>query len=62
MDNKIDNIKNEIQIISKFYHPNIVTYHTTIQENDNLYIVMEYCENDSLAEKINKSFNKLADN
>lgn len=49
----------EIKIISQFYHPNIVTYHTTFQDNEVLYFVMEYCEKGSLADKIDQHPLKL---
>jgi len=47
-----ENTKHEIHIISQFYHPNIVTYHTTLLDGETVYIVMEYCKKGSLSEKI----------
>lgn len=48
----IDNIKHEIQILSRFYHPHIVIYHNTIETPDGLHFVMEYCEGGSLQQRM----------
>lgn len=53
-----DFILNEIKIISKFNHPNIVQYHIAFVKDDELFIVMEYCEGGSLGNAIvRKKFN-----
>jgi serine/threonine protein kinase len=51
--NEQDSIIHEIQIVSKFYHPNIVTYHHHFWSDGALYLVMEYCSGGSLRSKIN---------
>jgi len=51
-DNILEESIQEIKIISQFYHPNIVTYHTAFQDRGALHFVMEYCEKGSLADKI----------
>lgn len=42
----------EIQVVAKFYHSNIVTYHHHFWQEDLLYLVMEYCSGGSLLEKV----------
>ena len=44
----------EVKLLSKLRHPLIVTYKTSILENDTLYIIMHYCENGDLASLIRK--------
>jgi serine/threonine protein kinase len=43
----------EIQYISKFQHPNIVNYFHHFNRKNDLFIVMEYCDEGSLRKKIN---------
>jgi serine/threonine protein kinase len=43
----------EIQVIAKFNHPNIVTYHHHFSQNGLLFLVMEYCAGGSLQDKLN---------
>src|SRR5690606_10309971 len=45
----------EIQTVSKFNHPNIVTYYTHFWQNENLFLVMEYCEQGSLRDYTEKA-------
>lgn len=40
----------EIQVVAKFNHPNIVTYHHHFSQDGLLYLVMEYCSAGSLRE------------
>lgn len=42
----------EIQVVAKFNHPNIVTYHHHFSQDGLLYLVMEYCAGGSLQEKL----------
>lgn len=49
---KSEDIIHEIKIISQFYHPNIITYHNAIQENGQIFFVMEYCEKGNLRNHI----------
>jgi len=42
----------EIQVVAKFNHPNIVTYHHHFSQDCLLYLVMEYCSGGSLQEKL----------
>src|ERR1017187_4815324 len=51
---KQQNIIKEIEVVSKFKHPNIVTYYHHFFQNDLLFLVMEYCEGGSLRDKIQK--------
>ena len=47
-----EDIIHEIETISKFQIPNIVTYYHHFWEEDILYLVMEYCSGGSLRDKI----------
>lgn len=51
-NDKSEDIIHEIKIISQFYHPNIITYHNAIQENGQIFFVMEYCEKGNLKNRI----------
>ena len=41
---KTTNKTNEITILSKLSHPNLVKYITSIQDKEGIYIIMEFCE------------------
>lgn len=43
---------NEIKILSKIQHPNIVKFVQILKTVNNLYMVYEYCENGTLEELI----------
>uniref|UniRef100_A0A3B4UFP3 non-specific serine/threonine protein kinase n=2 Tax=Seriola dumerili TaxID=41447 RepID=A0A3B4UFP3_SERDU len=45
--------KKEVTLLSRMKHPNIVSFTTSFQEGDSLYIVMEYCDGGDLMKKIN---------
>lgn len=47
-----ENIIHEIQVVAKFNHPNIVTYHHHFSQDELLYLVMEYCSGGSLQNKL----------
>lgn len=47
----------EIQVIAKFNHPNIATYHHHFSQDSLLYLVMEYCSGGSLREAIKNKKN-----
>ena len=51
----------EIQLLKNLQHPNIVKYHDSVRDTDNLYIILEYCENGSL-HSICKNFGKFPEN
>lgn len=51
---KQDDIIYEMQMVSKFNHPNIVLYKHHFVQDDLLYIVMEYCPLGSLRDLIRK--------
>ena len=50
---KIQMIKKEAKILSKFNHNNIVKYYDSFENNDKFYILMEYCDSQNLAYIIN---------
>ncbi|MBN8565724.1 MAG: protein kinase [Flavobacteriales bacterium] len=47
-----ENIIHEIETISKFENPNIVTYYHHFWEDTTLFLVMEYCSGGNLRDKI----------
>lgn len=49
-----EDIIHEIEIISKFENPNIVTYYHHFWEDTTLFLVMEYCSGGSLRDKLEK--------
>ena len=49
-----EDIIHEIEMVSKFEHPNIVTYYHHFWEEDKLFLVMEYCSGGTLADKIDE--------
>lgn len=51
---KQDNIIFEMQMVSKFNHPNIILYKHHFIQDDLLYIVMEYCTLGSLRDLMQK--------
>jgi len=48
-------ILDEIAIIKELDHPNIVKYYETYQNDEFLYIVMEYCPGGDLFDLITKN-------
>ena len=56
-EKNINEIENEINIISKFDCNNIVKYYDSYKENDKYYILMEYCNGQNLKDFI-KEHNK----
>ncbi|XP_039391208.1 serine/threonine-protein kinase Nek5 [Mauremys reevesii] len=43
----------EVILLAKMKHPNIVTFYSSLQEKNKLYIVMEYCDGGDLMRRIN---------
>uniref|UniRef100_A0A671FZ38 non-specific serine/threonine protein kinase n=1 Tax=Rhinolophus ferrumequinum TaxID=59479 RepID=A0A671FZ38_RHIFE len=46
--------KKEVILLAKMKHPNIVTFFNSFQENNRLFIVMEYCDGGDLMKRINR--------
>ncbi len=44
----------EVDLLAKLHHPNIVAYKESFVENDALHIIMSYCEGGDLARHIKK--------
>lgn len=51
-------IKDEVSILTKLDHPNIVKYYETYDDLKYMYLVMEYCPGGELFERIAKSENQ----
>ena len=47
-------IIHEMQMVSRFNHPNIITYHHHFSENSLLFLVMEYCAGGSVRDAITR--------
>ena len=52
MNDKLDNIKKEADILSKFNCNNIVKYYNSCENKDKFYILMEYCKGQNLKDFI----------
>ncbi|XP_053521443.1 serine/threonine-protein kinase Nek5 [Artibeus jamaicensis] len=46
--------RKEVTLLAKMKHPNIVTFFSSFQENDRLFIVMEYCAGGDLMGRISR--------
>uniref|UniRef100_A0A8C0J8J7 non-specific serine/threonine protein kinase n=1 Tax=Chelonoidis abingdonii TaxID=106734 RepID=A0A8C0J8J7_CHEAB len=51
----------EVILLAKMKHPNIVTFYSSLQEKNKLYIVMEYCGGGDLMRRINMQRGVLFD-
>lgn len=58
---ELTTIMQEISLLRNLQHPNIVKYHDSVRDTENLYIILEYCENGSL-HTICKNFGKFPEN
>ncbi len=52
LGNQIDAIKEEVDILARLDHPNIVKYYETYIDTKYMYLVMEYCPGGELFDKI----------
>lgn len=48
-------IKKEISTHFNLHHPNVVALYTTFEDIENIYMVLEYCPNGTLADYIEKT-------
>ncbi len=58
---ELNTIMQEIELLKNLQHANIVKYHGSVRDTNNLYIILEYCENGSL-HSICKNFGKFPEN
>jgi len=54
-EKKIQSLEKEVEILSKFNCDNIVKYYGSSKDDDNIYILMEYCDGDNLRNFIDKN-------
>lgn len=47
-----DQIQNEINLMKKLIHPNIVKYKDSVQERKSILIFMQYCKSGDISQKI----------
>lgn len=50
--NEMNLVQRELNIIKNFNHMNVIYVHQIIEDNDNYYIIMNYCENGELFDYI----------
>eukprot|EP00658_Telonema_sp_P-2_P040353 TRINITY_DN28864_c0_g1_i5.p1 TRINITY_DN28864_c0_g1~~TRINITY_DN28864_c0_g1_i5.p1 ORF type:complete len:561 (+),score=99.64 TRINITY_DN28864_c0_g1_i5:62-1744(+) len=50
-----DHVAVEVQMLSRLNHPNIVTYKDHMEDDQNLFIIMGYCEDGDLHTKIKEA-------
>ncbi|NWH75565.1 NEK3 kinase, partial [Piaya cayana] len=55
----VENSRKEAVLLAKMKHPNIVAYKESFEANGHLYIVMEYCDDGDLMQKIKQQRGKL---
>lgn len=55
----LDSIKEEVRILTKLDHPNIVKYYETYDDTKYMYLVMEYCNGGELFDKIAHQKNQM---
>uniref|UniRef100_A0A8B9F167 non-specific serine/threonine protein kinase n=1 Tax=Amazona collaria TaxID=241587 RepID=A0A8B9F167_9PSIT len=53
--------RDEVILLAKMKHANIVTFYASLQEGNKLYIVMEYCDGGDLMMRINMQHGVLFD-
>ena len=53
---KIQKLEKEAKILSKFNCNNIVKYYDSSKNNNNIYILMEYCDGDNIRNLIDKNY------
>jgi len=56
-----EDIIHEIEIVSKFENPNIVTYYHHFWQDELLFLVMEYCSGGNLRSKIKSASTSISD-
>jgi calcium-dependent protein kinase len=52
LKDNLEAIREEVRILTKLDHPNIVKYYETYDDSKYMYLVMEYCPGGELFEKI----------
>ena len=48
-------IKNEIKILSKISHPNVIKFYEMFKTSSDYYLIYEYCSNGTLEDMLKKS-------
>ena len=61
-EHKYSNIIKEINLLKHLDHPNIVKYYDYFEEEDYIYLMMEYLEGGTLKEYINNKKNNITEN
>ncbi|XP_044300103.1 serine/threonine-protein kinase Nek5 isoform X1 [Varanus komodoensis] len=51
----------EVSLLARMKHPNIVAFYTSFHEKNKLYIIMEYCDGGDLMKRINMQHGVLFD-
>ena len=51
IEGKEDEIKNEVEILKKLDHPNIMKIYEYFEDKNNLYLVFEFCDSGDLSKK-----------
>ena len=59
LKDNIDDIKEEVRILTSLDHPNIVKYYETYDDVKFMYLVMDYCPGGELFDKILAQKNQL---
>lgn len=59
LKDNLEAIKEEVRILTKLDHPNIVKYYETYDDAKYMYLVMEYCNGGELFDKIAKQKDQM---
>jgi calcium-dependent protein kinase len=59
LKDQLENIKEEVAILTKLDHPNIVKYYETYDDMKYIYLVMEYCSGGELFDLLVKEKDNL---
>ncbi|MDD2735210.1 MAG: protein kinase [Desulfuromonadaceae bacterium] len=54
-ESRIDNFIREMQIVARLGHKNIIKIHQAIPEDEDVYLVMEYCNSGSIQDELKKA-------
>ena len=60
--NSVDYINQEIGILRRLDHPNIVRYYEAFESDKHIYLVMEYCEGEELFTRLSQEESSITEN
>eukprot|EP01016_Furgasonia_blochmanni_P016812 TRINITY_DN1981_c0_g1_i3.p1 TRINITY_DN1981_c0_g1~~TRINITY_DN1981_c0_g1_i3.p1 ORF type:complete len:745 (-),score=241.93 TRINITY_DN1981_c0_g1_i3:84-2318(-) len=58
LQDMVNQLRTEVKIMYELNHDNIIKLHTHFEDDDYIYLVLEYAQGGQLYEKLNQQFNK----